>query len=117
MSAHISIPILAKSKNSSKYFDINFISHYYRWTYQYTVQVIFEYERFLQLRFVEPKLSPSDTIDKLWHIHILDTLSYYSYCADKFKKIIHHSPMDSQDQEARKIRLENTQIKYFEKIW
>lgn len=101
---------------SAKYFDINFISHYYGWSYEYTIQVIFEYERFLQLRYIEPKLSPSDTIDKLWHIHILDTSSYFSYCIYKFKKIIHHNPADSLDKEARKIRMANTQIKYFKKF-
>lgn len=51
-----------------------------------------------------------------WHTHILDTRSYYNYCANKFGKLVHHNPADSLNQEARKFRFGSTLIKYKEKF-
>ena len=100
----------------NNYIDFEFIGTYNGWTPEYTKKVFVEYERFLELRFVDPKISPSDQIDKFWHTHILNTKSYISYCYAKFKNIVHHDPADSLDQDARKIRLATTIIKYKEKF-
>ena len=102
--------------NIYDFIDSHSVSKYYGWNEDYTNQVIYEYDRFMLLRYENQNLSPSDDIDNLWHYHILDTYSYYTYCIKKFGKIIHHNPADSLNQEARKIRLANTHIKYFEKF-
>ena len=93
-----------------------FISKYNKWSLNFTTQVQFEYERFLELRNIDEKLSPSDLIDIFWHTHILDTKSYYDYCINKFGKIVHHNPSDSLNQEARKNRFCSTLNKYKEKF-
>lgn len=102
--------------NIANTFNIEFISKYNNWNIQYTYQVQFEYERFLELRNQDENLSPSDSIDLFWHTHILDTKFYYNYCMNKYKKIIHHNPIDSLNQEARKKRFETTILKYKEKF-
>ena len=102
--------------NQKHFFNISSISKYYNWNPEYTAKVIFEYKRFLTLRVENSDLSPSDDIDKLWHYHILDTKSYYTYCIEKFGKIIHHNPADSLNQKLRQIRLANTHVKYLDKF-
>jgi len=86
--------------------------NYYSWTKEYATQVAFEYERFIEMRAYNEKLSPSDDIDKFWHLHLLNPLLYYNYCLSKFKKIVNHNPSDSFDQNARKQRLADTLIEY-----
>jgi hypothetical protein len=91
---------------------VNQVMSIYKWTQEYTKTVVFEYERFLQLRKDSDKLSPSDDIDKVWHQHILNTKYYYDYCYMRFDKFIHHDPYDSLDQDSRKKRIENT-LRYY----
>lgn len=86
----------------------------YNWSDNYVDNVIFEYIRFLNLRNLDEKLSPSDDIDKVWHTHILNTKLYYEYCQTNFNKFIHHDLNDADDQQARKIRLDNSIKKYNE---
>lgn len=53
-----------------------------------------EYRRFLQLKYLYPKaqLVPSETVDKVWHQHILDTKSYREDCNRIFGSFIDHYP-------------------------
>lgn len=74
------------------------ISDYNKWTIDYTKKVIVEYERFMILKSTNPNSSPSESIEKLWHYHILCTESYYNYCMQKFNKIIHHNINNNIDQ-------------------
>jgi hypothetical protein len=67
-----------------------------------------ELERFLSIRATDPNTSPSSIIDEEWHKFILQTKKYRKYCIDKFGFIIHHSMLDSIDQDNRKDRLKNT---------
>jgi hypothetical protein len=108
--------IPTKKVNKQNLINTEFIGKYNNWSNHYLSQVQFEYERFLELRNQNENLSPSDSIDKFWHVHILDTKSYLNYCVSKFGKIIHHNPADSLDQPARKIRFGLTLIKYKEKF-
>jgi len=51
------------------------------WTSDYVNDVMSEYERFLQLRYIyDDKVSPSNDVDKFWHQHILNVNQYYTYC-------------------------------------
>ena len=53
-----------------------------------------EYRKFLTLKKLHPKVSlvPSKLVDKFWHEHILDTLSYEKDCSKVFNRFIHHYP-------------------------
>lgn len=73
-----------------------------------------ELERFLTIRSLDPNTSPSSLIDEAWHDLILQTNKYKKYCLEKFGFIVHHSVLDSLDQEKRKDRLRNTYKMYSE---
>lgn len=75
------------------------ISEYCQWSLDYTKKVIPEYERFITIRSTNPDAGPSDSIDKLWHYHILCTELYYNYCMKNFGKIIHHNIMLTNQSE------------------
>jgi hypothetical protein len=53
-----------------------------------------EYCKFLTLKKLHPKVAlvPSKLVDKFWHEHILDTLSYEKDCFKVFNRFIHHYP-------------------------
>lgn len=53
-----------------------------------------EYRRFLTLKLMYPNVSlvPSKVIDKVWHVHILDTRAYREDCAKVFGRFIDHYP-------------------------
>ena len=67
------------------------ISNYYNWLESYSNQVVFEYDRFMELKNNNPLLIPSDEINKCWQYHILSTESYIDYCTKKYKKFIHYN--------------------------
>lgn len=71
-------------------------------------RLIQNYILFLQIRNYEKTCSPSDTVDELWHSHVLDTKGYNNYCMKEFGSFVHHDPNDSLDQCARLKRLERT---------
>jgi hypothetical protein len=75
-----------------------------------------ELVKFLQLKSENPHVSPSHSIDKLWHTFILDTKQYREYCMQNFGKIIHHNPMDSENQDLRFDRLKETYKLYQSKF-
>jgi len=53
----------------------------YRWSEIYTIRVIQEYKKFVFLAMVANHVvSPSVPIDRVWHLHLLYTISYW----DKF---------------------------------
>lgn len=95
---------------------INQSVNYYSWTLTYASQVAYEYECFMLLRSINNKLSPSDDIDKFWHLHLLNPIFYYNYCNEQFNKIIDHCPADSFDKHAREQRLTNTKNEYKKKF-
>ena len=55
---------------------------------------ITSYRFFLKLRAKHSKdeLVPTETIDKVWHSHILHTERYTKDCNDIFGRYIHHRP-------------------------
>ena len=67
------------------------LSNYYNWLDSYSNQVVFEYERFMDLKNNNPLLIPPDEINKCWQYHILSTESYQEYCISRFKKFIHYN--------------------------
>jgi len=53
-----------------------------------------EYKKLLFLKLLHPKVAlvPSKLVDKFWHEHILDTMSYQKDCEAVFGYFIHHYP-------------------------
>lgn len=70
---------------------INQIANYYNWLDTYSEQVVFEYNRFMELKINHHSIIPPDEINKCWQFHILSTESYNNYCMTKFKKFINYN--------------------------
>jgi len=60
------------------------------WTLHYTQLAILEYKKFMYLAAVGNQMvSPSEIIDKVWHLHLIFTQSYESLCHVLGKRIEH----------------------------
>lgn len=68
--------------------------HRLGWTAAYCERVVEEYRRYLALarRYPDETLVPSHAVDKVWHMHILDTLAYVTDCERVFGYFLHHFP-------------------------
>jgi len=64
------------------------------WSAAYTQRAIKEYKRFLYLAATaKVSVTPSDTIDQVWHMHLTYTRSYWQqFCRDVLQKDLHHMP-------------------------
>ena len=86
------------------------------WSLEEANEGVRQYKMFLRLiakNRLEKKLSDgiapfTNTIDEVWHAHILDTQKYFDDCERIFGEYIHHYPysgmideMDVQDQKER----------------
>lgn len=45
-----------------------------------------------------PQFSPTERIDKVWHLHILHTNHYAAFCDDHFDVFVHHTPYSSAER-------------------
>ena len=64
------------------------------WSAKFTKQAIEEYKRFAYLAMVAGHgVTPSETIDKVWHEHLLYTEQYWKeFCAKALGTPLHHRP-------------------------
>lgn len=78
----------------------------YQWTGIYTYRVIQEYKKFVFLAMVaDHVVSPSTAVDRVWHLHLLYTHSYWEqFCGKILNKPLHHSPSLGGKQEGLKYR-------------
>ena len=60
----------------------------YQWTGIYTYRVIQEYKKFVFLAMVADHIvSPPTAVDRVWHLHLLYTHSYWDeFCGQILKK-------------------------------
>lgn len=68
-------------------------------------QAIEGYRKFLLLNYLYPDqiIVPSKTIDRVWHVHILDTSKYQKDCETLFGHFLDHFPyFGIRDEEDRK---------------
>jgi len=74
------------------------------WSKKYTLRVIDEYKKFIYLCCVsEEGVTPSDTVDQVWHLHLTYTKSYWiEFCQETLGKSIHHNPTKGGNEEAKK---------------
>lgn len=64
------------------------------WPFDYAVEVILEYKKFIFLQCIATHpLTPSDQVDQVWHLHLLYTRSYWiEMCDGILQRQIHHGP-------------------------
>ncbi|MBD1901207.1 hypothetical protein NDI44_05915 [Trichocoleus sp. DQ-A3] len=64
------------------------------WTVQYTQRAINEYKKFIFLAVViGHPVTPSEQVDRVWHLHLTYTHSYWDeFCNKVLKKPLHHHP-------------------------
>jgi len=60
-----------------------------------------ELEFFLRVASEDPEgLTPSCSLDELWHDFVLDTPAYEQYCTHVLGTFIHHVPTDTPDRDS-----------------
>ncbi len=64
------------------------------WLLEKAQRVEQEYRRwlFLQTQNIEHSLVPTEDMDEMWHVHILDTKKYAADCDMMFGEFLHHFP-------------------------
>jgi hypothetical protein len=64
------------------------------WTLDFTRKAIQEYKKFVYLCCTLPNgASPSETVDKVWHMHLIYTQNYWEeFCPNILKRKLHHHP-------------------------
>lgn len=75
------------------------------WDAAFTEKAIGEYRRYLVLTWDAAERGtlavPSQTVDEVWHFHILDTHSYWvKLCKETLKREIHHWPSEGSKAES-----------------
>jgi hypothetical protein len=76
------------------------------WTVEYTQRAINEYKKFIFLAVVAGHAAtPSDQVDRVWHLHLTYTHSYWDeFCANVLQKQLHHHPTRGGSSEQEKYR-------------
>lgn len=60
-----------------------------------------DYKRFLklELKYSKKNLTPTDMVDHMWHMHILDTIQYRNMCNEIFGYFLDHVPSYDEKHE------------------
>lgn len=74
------------------------------WTADFTQKAIEEYKKFIYMCCILPNgASPSDIIDKVWHMHLMYTYNYWEeFCPNILKQRLHHYPSKGGSDEKKK---------------
>jgi hypothetical protein len=77
-----------------------------KWTKGFALRAIEEYKKFMFLICTSHESrTPSDEVDKVWHLHLLYTRSYWKeFCGQVLKREVHHGPTRGGPQELDKFR-------------
>jgi hypothetical protein len=77
-----------------------------RWSLDFTQKAIQEYKKFVYLCCILPNgASPSETVDKVWHMHLIYTQNYWEdFCPNILKRKLHHHPSKGGPNENTKHR-------------
>jgi hypothetical protein len=83
------------------------------WCKDFTRKAIEGYRQFMKLKIQQEDwnatiLSPSLTIDTVWHSHILDTKHYGEACEEYAGQMVHHNPDGGLNQTERNERIKIT---------
>src|SRR5262249_34936529 len=80
------------------------LKQYHKWTDGFAARVTMEYRRFLYLaaRAGHP-VTPSDTVDQAWHLHLIYTRHYWQELCGKILGLqLHHQPSAGGTVESNK---------------
>ncbi|MEG3438688.1 TIGR04222 domain-containing membrane protein [Pannus brasiliensis CCIBt3594] len=71
------------------------------WSPEYTERAIGEYKKFTFLAMVAGHIvSPSEQVDRVWHLHLTYTRSYWEeFCRDVLQQPLHHEPTRGGESE------------------
>lgn len=71
------------------------------WTTKLALEAIEEYKRFMFLAVAAGHpVTPSATVDEVWHLHLIYTKSYWEdFCVKVLDRIIHHEPGNGKEGE------------------
>ena len=74
------------------------------WTPEFTEKAIEEYKKFVYLCCISPNgASPSEIVDKVWHLHLIYTQNYWEdFCPNILKRNLHHHPSNGGTAEVSK---------------
>ena len=74
------------------------------WTETFTRKAIDEYKKFAYLCCKLPNgASPSEIIDKVWHMHLIYTQNYWEeFCPEVLQQKLHHQPSKGGENENEK---------------
>lgn len=74
------------------------------WTLDFAQKAIQEYKKFVYLCCILPNgASPSETVDKVWHMHLIYTQNYWEeFCPNILKQNLHHHPSKGGVSEKKK---------------
>ncbi|MBB6371319.1 glycine-rich domain-containing protein [Chryseobacterium shigense] len=88
------------------------------WTSDFTERAIEEYKKFVYLCCILPNgASPSETVDKVWHMHLMYTQNYWEeFCPGILRRKLHHHPSNGGISEKNRHQnwLQDTLEKYKE---
>lgn len=90
------------------------------WSYIYTQRVIAEYKKFVFLAMVAGhSVTPSITVDEVWHLHLCYTKSYWdNLCGEILKHPLHHNPTKGGTEEQSKFYNQyNKTLESYEKFF
>lgn len=86
------------------------------WSLSYAKEAFLEYKKFVWLASIgQSAVVPSKVIDKVWHLHMTFTKSYWhDLCGDVLGFELHHmpSPNTKNSLQADKIQYKNTLLMY-----
>lgn len=74
------------------------------WSLDFTRKAIEEYKKFVYLCCILPNgASPSQIVDKVWHMHLIYTQNYWEeFCPNILKRSLHHHPSKGGTAEKEK---------------
>lgn len=74
------------------------------WSHAFAARVSLEYRRFIALAVTAGHpVSPSDSVDHAWHLHLVYTRSYWhDLCRDLLGRELHHQPSRGGAEESGK---------------
>lgn len=77
------------------------------WSLDFTKKAIEEYKRFVYLCCTLPNgASPSETVDKVWHMHLIYTQNYWEeFCPNVLRQKLHHHPSKGGSDDTRKHKI------------
>lgn len=72
----------------------------YNWPMTFALKAIEEYKKFIFLICSSNQSqTPSEVVDKVWHLHLIYTKSYWiDFCQNTLNRLVHHNPQTGAEE-------------------